>query len=419
MREQHHRDDGDPRAAAAAVARQSYGRLVAFLSARTRDVAAAEDALSEAFAAALTAWPETGIPRKPEAWLLTVAKRKQIDESRRRAGDAGARLQLGVIAELVAQARSHDCLSPDNRLALMFACAHPAIDQGLHAPLILQTILGFDAATIASAFLISPATMAQRLVRAKAKIKLAGISLQLPDRDELPTRLDGVLQAIYAAYARGWSDVGGGPALAGEALWLGSLVADFFPESAEAFGLLALMLYGEARRPARRAGGVYVPLSEQDTDLWRYDMIEQAEQYLRRAGRLASMGRFQIEAAIQSVHAARRNTGRTDWQAILQFYDVLASMVVSPVVAINRAVAIGEVHGPSQGLAALDQIAEGATSLADYQPYWAARAELLARDGRTAAAVAAVAAFDRAIGLEYDPAVRSYLQARRNRCLPA
>ncbi len=406
-------DGDDSRATAAVVARQSYGRLVAFLSARTRDVAAAEDALSEAFAAALTVWPETGIPLKPEAWLLTVAKRKQIDQNRRQASDDGAHLQLGMIAEIMAQARPNDPAISDERLALMFACAHPAIDQRLHAPLILQTVLGFDAATIASAFLVSPATMAQRLVRAKAKIKLAGISLRLPDRDELPLRLDGVLQAIYAAYARGWSDPGGGPELATEAIWLCSLVADFFPKSAEALGLLALMLHGEARRPARRSGGVYVPLSEQDTGAWQSDMIEQAEEHLWRAGRLGTIGRFQIEAAIQSVHAARRNTGRTDWAAILQFYDVLATMVASPVVAVNRAVAIGEVHGSSHGLAALDQIARGNKSLADYQPYWAARAELLARDGRDAEAADA---FDRAIGLECDPALRSYLRARRTRC---
>lgn len=414
MQEASDQGHDEARAATATVARQSYGRLLAYLAARTRDVAAAEDALSEAFAAALRTWPRRGIPLNPEAWLVTVARHRQIDQSRRRAGGETVHAQMKVMAEVMAQATLDDPAIPDERLHLMFACAHPAIDRGLHAPLILQTILGFDAAMIASAFLVSPTTMAQRLVRAKNKIKLAGIGFRLPERDELPERLDGVLQAIYAAYSRGWMDAGTGSELAQEAVWLGGLVVAMLPQSAEALGLQALMLHGEARRPARRdVDGAYVPLSDQDTDAWRHDLIDRAEDFLRRAGSLGTIGRFQIEAAIQSVHAARRLTGQTDWPAILQFYDALATMIASPVVAINRAVAIGEVRGPSHGLAALDRVAADAVGMADYQPYWAARAGLLTRDDRAAEAAEA---FDRAIGLESDPAVRRYLQTRRAAC---
>jgi RNA polymerase sigma-70 factor (ECF subfamily) len=393
------------------VARRSYGKLVAYLSARTRDVAAAEDALSDAFAAALADWP-SGIPDNPEAWLITVARRKAIDAARRRQSGEDNAAQVRLMAEELEAAAASDI--PDQRLALMFACAHPAIDASIRAPLILQTILGFDAATIASAFLVAPATMGQRLARAKNKIREAGVPFRVPERAELRERLDAVLAAIYAAFAEGWSDHAGTEArrrnLAEEGIWLGRLVASLMPDEPEALGLLALMLFAEARRGARRnASGDYVPLAEQDTAAWDAALIEEAEAVLLRASRMGEIGRYQLEAAVQSAHVVRRLTGAADWTAIEKIYDALLALTGSPVVAINRAAAVAETQGPAAGLAALDALA-GDARLADYQPYWAARAGLLSRMGDAAASASA---YDRAIGLESDPAVRRFLQARR------
>jgi len=408
------REEGDPaRAAAEAVARRSYGKLVAFLAARTRDVAAAEDALSEAFAAALTDWPASGVPRTPEAWLLTVARRKLIDAARRRQTGESATEHLLLMAELAAD-EDGETQIPDERLALMFACAHPAIDPGIRAPLILQTILGFDAAVIASAFLVSPSTMGQRLVRAKGKIRQAGIPLRVPERADLRERLGAVLEAIYAAFAEGWSDPAGTEArrrnLAEEGIWLGRLVASLLPDEPEALGLVALMLHAEARRGARRnAHGEYVPLAAQDPALWDARLIEEAEALLFRASSMGATGRYQLEAALQSAHVVRRVTGRADWAAIEKIYDALLALTGSPVVAINRAVALAETRGPAAGLAALDALADDAR-LAEYQPYWAARAGLLAAAGDVESADRA---YEQAIGLESDPAVRRFLQQGR------
>ena len=252
-----------------------------------------------------------------------------------------------------------DAAIPDDRLGLMFACAHPAIDPAIRAPLMLQTILGFDAAAIASAFLVSPATMGQRLVRAKAKIRQAGIPLRVPERAEMPGRLDAVLAAIYAAFAGGWLDATRRN-LAEEALWLGRLVVSLLPDEPEALGLLALMLHAEARHAARRdAAGGYVPLAEQDAAQWDAGMIEEAETLLLRAGAMGVIGRYQLEAAVQSAHAARRMTGRSDWAAIERLYAALSAITDSPVVAINRAVAIAETRGAAAGLAYLDALPLG------------------------------------------------------------
>ncbi|MCD6074992.1 MAG: polymerase subunit sigma-70 [Rhodospirillales bacterium] len=408
--------DGDQaaRATAERVARESYGKLIAYLAVRTRDVAAAEDALSEAFATAMVSWPVGGVPDNPEAWLLTVARRKMIDAVRRRkSADAGTDHLKLIADELEAAAMQHNDI-PDERLALMFACAHPAIDPAMRAPLILQTVLGFDAAAIASAFLVSPTTMSQRLVRAKTKIKQAGIPFRVPERADLPERLDAVLEAIYAAFAEGWSDAAGteirGRSLAEEGIWLGRLVASLLPDEAETLGLLSLMLHADARRAARRgADGAYVPLAEQDTALWNDAMIDEAEALLLAASQFGAVGRYQLEAAIQSAHVVRRRTGEADWAAIESLYDVLAGLDDSPVIAINRAVAIAENRGAASGLLMLDAVAAD-PRLATYQPYWAARAELLARSGDAAAADAA---YEIAIGLETDPASRRFLQRRR------
>jgi RNA polymerase sigma-70 factor (ECF subfamily) len=401
------------RLAAEAVARRSYGKLVAFLAARTGDVAGAEDALSDAFAAALADWPASGVPRTPEAWLLTVARRKLIDAARRRRTGEQAGVELLLASDELEADSESDFEIPDDRLRLMFACAHPAIDAGVRAPLILQTILGFDAATIASAFLVSPTTMSQRLVRAKNRIRHAGIPFRVPGLEELPERLDAVLEAIYAAYAEGWQDPAGTAArrrnLSEEGIWLGRLVASLLPQEPEALGLLALMLHAEARRDARRdAAGEYVPLDEQDPASWDAARIDEAEELLLQASRMEAIGRFQLEAAVQSAHAARRRSGRTDWAAIERLYDALLAVTASPVVAINRAIARAEARAIADGLAALDALATD-ERLADYQPYWAARAALLARAGERAGAADA---YRRAVGLEPDPAVRRFLQRR-------
>lgn len=392
------------------IARASYGKLVAFLAARTRDVAGAEDALAEAFAAALAEWPAKGIPRTPEAWLLTVARRKLIDAARRRQTGDEAAPSLALLTDELVDAAEGEMPIPDERLRLMFACAHPAIDAGVRAPLMLQTVLGFDAAAIGSAFLVAPATMGQRLVRAKARIRETGIPFRVPERDELAERLDAVLDAIYAAFTEGWADPAGTQArtrnLAEEGIWLGRLVASLLPQEPEALGLLALMLHADARREARRGPhGEFVPLAAQDPAHWNAALIDEAEELLLRASALRAPGRFQLEAAVQSAHAARRASGRTDWAAIVQLYDALLAFTGSLVVAINRAVALAEARGAAVGLAALEALDDA--RLAQYQPYWAARAALLARAGNAAAAADA---YRRAIGLESDPAVRVFLQ---------
>ena len=406
--------EGDEQAVstADAVARRSYSKLVAFLAARTGDVAAAEDALSEAFASALIDWPRKGCPANPEGWLLTAARRKIIDESRRQRRGEIAAGHWQLLAEGLDAAAANPEI-PDHRLALMFACAHPAIDAGIRAPLMLQAVLGVDAATIASAFLVSPTTMGQRLVRAKTKIRQARIRFSVPEREELPGRLAAVLDAIYAAFAEGWADPGGTDVarrdLAEEAMFLGSLVAELLPAEPEALGLLALMLHAESRRRARRNDrGEYVPLADQDPSRWDSRMINGAEALLRRAGTLGSIGRYQLEAALQSAHVHRRRTGEANWPEVVQLYDALSALIDSPVIAINRALALAEMESPSAALDAIKRL-EGDARLTEYQPYWAARAELLARTG---APDEARQAYEIAIGLERDPAVRRFLQDR-------
>ncbi len=398
------------------VARHSRGKLVAFLAMRSGDVAAAEDALSEAFASALSVWPEKGCPANPEAWLLTVARRKLIDQIRTRHDDAGSD-ELEAMADTLGSVAGDDDI-PDRRLALLFACAHPAIDAAIRSPLMLQVVLGLDAAQVASAFLMSPAAMAQRLVRAKVKIRQAGIPFRIPDRSELPERLEMVLDAIYASFAEGWpicsTDAVGSDAarreLAGEAIFLGRLLTELLPAEPEVWGLLALMLYAEARRPARRsAAGEFVPLAQQVTALWNAELIEEAEAALRRASGAGLIGRYQLEAAIQSAHVERRRTGSVSWSAILSLYDALVTLTGSPVASINRALALTELQGPTAGLEALCEVS-GDPRIASYQPYWAARADLLAR---TAAHGEARQAYEIAIGLERDPAVKQFLEQRQ------
>lgn len=410
-----HRADfaGEARAAADLAARASYGRLVSLLARQWRDLAAAEDALAEAFAAALESWPEAGVPARPEAWLLTSARRVLIDRSRARVVRADAEPTLALLFDEFAMTQAP--LFPDERLKLLFVCAHPAIDEAARPALMLQTVLGLDATRIAAAFLTSAAALGQRLVRAKTKIRDAGIAFEVPERAELPPRLDAVLQAIYAAFGSGWEDVAGADpkrqGLAGEAIWLARLIVGLMPDEPEARGLLALMLHCEARRGARRdAGGSFIPLGEQDVALWSRELIAEAERELGHAASLKRIGPFQLEAAIQSVHAGRAATGRTEWLALAQLYDALAQLAPTTGVRVSRAAACAEAFGPERGLALLDDIP--GPEIAGYQPHWALRAHLLARAGRHNEARAA---YDRAIGLSGDLAVRAFLTRARDR----
>lgn len=403
----------DARRAAELAARHSYGRLVAYLAAQTRDVAAAEDALGDAFLTALNTWPDQGVPTKPEAWLLVTARRKLIDTARR------SQTQERVLNTLKT---SHLGISlapdgepatfSDDRLKLLFICAHPAIDAAMHTPLMLQTVLGLNAAQIASAFLMSPTTMGQRLVRAKAKIRDAGMAFEIPEAKDLPARLQAVLEAIYAVYTLGWDNVAGSDArhqgLTEEALWLARLCVDLMPEEPEAKGLLALMLFCEARAPARRtAEGAYVPLSEQSTDLWLPEMLSEAEHTLGQAAIAQSMGRFQLEAAIQSAHMQRAGGQMTDWEAIALLYEGLLQIAPTLGARVSQAAAIAEVQGCAASLNALESIPPDAVK--NYQPYWALKAHLLQNLGQP---TAAKDAYQRAIGLSEDAAIRDFLLAR-------
>jgi RNA polymerase sigma-70 factor, ECF subfamily len=394
------------------VARDSYGRLVAYLAARSGDVAGAEDALGDAFLAALRRWPVEGIPEKPEAWLLHVARNRMIDAARRMQVRQKSEKVLQQIAEEAqAAAKAHEHF-PDERLKLLFVCAHPAIDAAARTPLMLQTVLGIDAARIASAFLVSPAAMSQRLVRAKNKIRDATIPFRVPEPPELDERASFVLDAIYAAYTTGWESLmetaSTHHALAAEAIVLGRMLTRLTPREPEAHGLLALMLHCEARRGARyTTDGKFVPLDQQDTALWSQSMIDEAERHLRSAAAFKCMGRYQLEAAIQSGHANRARSGRIDWKEIALLYEGLVRIAPGIGSLVGRAVAIAQAGEPAAGFAALQQISSD--QIANYQPYWAARGHLLRLLNRHDEAVEE---FNRAASLTDDPALREYLLQR-------
>lgn len=404
---------GDARRAVEAVARTEYGRLLAWLSSEFRDGADAEDALGEALLAALESWPVDGVPKAPGAWLRAVARHRLIDRARRaRVRDEHADA-LRMLAEDSAISATEGESFPDRRVELLFACAHPAIDATLHAPLMLQTVLGLDAARIAQAFLVAPATMGQRLVRAKRKIREAGIPFRVPEPHELPARLDAVLEAIYGAFGLGRDEPAGAEArvrdLMDEAIWLARVVRERMPDEPEVRGLLALLTFIAARRAAGVSpDGRYVPLSQQDPASWSAPLIREAEAELNAAAAAGRPGRFQLEAAIQSVHADRANTGRTDWAALVLFHDHLVRIAPTLGALVARAAALAEASAPAVGLSALDALEQDA--VATCQPYWAVRAHLLRRLDRSADANAA---YDRAIGLTEDPAVRRFLLERR------
>src|SRR5438128_1918911 len=395
-----------------AVARDSYGRLVAYIASRTGDIADAQDALSEALVAALETWPTNGVPHKPEAWLLHVARNRLIDASRREQTRRDAEPSLQQLAEETEGTTTDHESFPDERLKLLFVCAHPAIDPAARTPLMLQAVLGIDAARIASAFLVSPAAISQRLVRAKNKIRDAGIPFCVPEPPEWDERVSFVLDAIYAGYTTGWESLmetaSTNHALASEAIALGRMLTQLMPREPEAHGLLALMLHCEARREARYASdGDFVPLDRQDTALWSQSMIDEAETHLHSAAAFKRMGRSQLEAAIQSVHANRAKTGHIDWKEIALLYEGLVRIAPRIGSLVGRAVAIAQTGEPAVGLAALDGIRSEQT--ADYQPYWAARGHLLRLLNRNDEAVEA---FNRAASLTDDPALREYLLQR-------
>lgn len=409
-------NDGGARRAAAAAARTSYGRLLAMVAARSRDIAAAEDALAEAFRTALEVWPERGIPDKPDAWLLTAARHRLSHAYRHDLIRSAAQPALELLAD-ERQSRGEKADDfPDERLKLMFICAHPAIDEAARTPLMLQTILGLDAARIASAFLIAPSAMGQRLSRAKAKIRDAGIAFAVPGRDELPERLSAVLFAVYAAYGAAWEDLDGADpkrqGLAEEAIYLARLLVSLMPEEPEARGLLALLLYCEARVRARQTpDGAFVPLAEQDANLWSRTLIIEAENHLTLAARRGVFGRFQTEAAIQSVHVQRGVTGVTNHQALMALYDLLVSQEPSAGALVSRAAAYAEALGAERGLALLDELRP--ERIQTYQPYWAARAHLLAKLGQFQQAADA---FGRAMALTEDQVVRNFLLEKKRAC---
>jgi predicted RNA polymerase sigma factor len=399
-------------AAIETVVRQSYGQIIAYLAARSGDVSGVEDALSDAFLAALRRWPVDGVPDKPVAWLLRAARNWLIDSARHHQVRLRSSEYLQQIAEEAQTMATTLDSFPDERLKLLFVCAHPAIDVAARTPMMLQTVLGIDAARIASAFLISPKAMSQRLVRAKTKIREASIPFRVPEPQEWSERLSFVLDAIYAAYTTGWengSDSGATyGALAEEAIALGRVTVSLMPSEPEAHGLLALMLHCQARRAARHGtDGRFIPLDRQDTGLWSGALITEAEEHLHLAAGFRRMGRFQLEAAIQSVHARRAVTGETDWQAIALLYEGLVRIAPRIGSVVGRAVALAQAGDPAAGLGALDDIA--ADRIASYQPYWAARGHLLYSLGKTKDACKA---WQRAIGLTDDPALRQYLTER-------
>ncbi|MFZ4727928.1 MAG: RNA polymerase sigma factor [Pseudanabaena sp.] len=400
----------EARRAAELAARNSYGRLVAYLAAKTRDVAAAEDALGDAFLSALKTWEESGVPKNPEAWLLVTARNRLIDAGRRsQVRDKVLNTFKHNGLEFSTEPSLESVTFPDDRLKLLFICAHPAIDSAIHTALMLQTVLGLNAAQIASAFLVAPATMSQRLVRAKTKIRDAGIAFELPEEKDLSTRLAAVLEAIYAAYTNAWETVDGSDprhrGLAEEAIWLARLCVQLMPQEPEARGLLALMLYCESRRDARRnANGAYVPLLEQDTNLWSQTAIAEAERELTQAATFKQLGRFQLEAAIQSIHAQRAIAQPVNWQALALLYEGLIQLSPTLGALVSHAAAIAEAQGLEYGLTRLDAIPM--ESIKSYQPYWALKAHLLKQSGLEAESQQA---YIRAIGLTEDSAIREFL----------
>lgn len=405
--------DDEGRAAAEHAARGARLRLVAVLAASSGDVALAEDAVATAFERALRRWPVDGVPANPSAWLLSVARNQQRDTWRSAAHRTAAPLDAagrepasGSLAHLDPEA------IPDRRLALLFVCAHPAIEAAARTPLMLQVVLGFEAARIAAAFAIRPATMAQRLVRAKQRIRMARIPFVVPDRAVMSERLPPVLEAIYGCFAIAWRDAdGSGPlaphSMAGEALHLATTLAELLEEEPEAWGLAACIALSLSRAAERT--GPFVPIDAQDPAAWDAALIAQGEALLRHASGFGSPGRFQLEAAMQAVHAARVRTGVVDWEALVTLSGALVLLAPSLGARVAHAAIVGRASGPEAGLAILEAIDRSTGSLERFQPFHATRAELLSRAGRR---VEAGQAFASAIALADDDRTRTWLRRR-------
>ncbi|MFC8513131.1 RNA polymerase sigma factor [Streptomyces sp. NPDC057257] len=384
-----------------AVFRAEYGRAVAVLVRFLGDIDLAEEAVQDAFTTAVQRWPETGVPPSPAGWIITTARNRAIDRLRREA----RRDERHAAATLLntPDAPAEEGPVRDDRLRLIFTCCHPALATPAQVALTLRLLGGLTTPQIARAFLVPEPTMAQRLVRAKAKIRDARIPYRVPRDADLPDRLRGVLAVVYLIFNEGY---GGTPELCAEALRLGRLLAELMPDEPEVTGLLALMLLVDSRRAARQdEHGELVPLPEQDRARWDPGLIAEGQALVRRCLRRNQPGPYQIQAAIQAVHSDARTADATDWGQIRQLYDQLMALAPSPVVALNRAVAVAETDGPGPALDLVDGL-----DLDGYHVFHAVRADLLRRLGR---ATEALAAYDAALAHTENPAERTYLERRR------
>ncbi|MFF5015124.1 RNA polymerase sigma factor [Streptomyces sp. NPDC001165] len=384
-----------------AVFRAEYGRAVAVLVRFLGDIDLAEEAVQDAFATAVRKWPETGVPPSPAGWIITTARNRAVDRLRRESfRDARHAEAVRLYAP---DAPPEEGPVRDDRLRLIFTCCHPALALQSRVALTLRLLGGLSTAQIARAFLVPEPTLAQRLVRAKAKIRDAGIPYRVPRDADLPDRLDGVLAVVYLIFNEGYT---GDSALCAEAVRLGRLLAELMPDEPEVTGLLALMLLIEARRPARQdADGALVPLPEQDRARWDRGLIAEGQDLVRRCLRRDRPGPYQIQAAINAVHSDAPIAAATDWGQILRLYDQLTAVAPSPVVALNRAVAVAEVEGPAEALALVDSL-----DLTGYHVLHAVRADLLRRLDRPAEAAAEYA---KAVELAASEAERAHLERRR------
>jgi RNA polymerase sigma-70 factor (ECF subfamily) len=399
----------DAASAAARVAREAYGRLVAALSVRFRDVTAAEDALGDAFAKALARWPEAGIPTSPEAWLLTVAK-NQLRQSARHRTVASSPRVIGALEQALVESSEQLSDNGDLRLRLLFVCAHPAIDETVRTPLMLQAVLGLDAARIARAFLVKPAAMSQRLVRAKQKIRDAGIPFDEPEAAERPGRMAAVREAIYAAFTVDHDASEGDPeveSLAEETVYLAHVLTELAPNDPEALGLYALLRLSHARRAAgTKLDGTFVPLAEQDVTRWDRAAILDANAVLIRAAAFRVPGPFQLEAAIQSAHCQRLFSGHTPWKAIEFLYATLNATWPTVASAVAHAAVLAELDGEADAQKLLTRI--DPARVAEYAPYWVVLAHARRRSGDPTGAREAMT---RAIKLTRSLSLRAFLEA--------
>jgi RNA polymerase sigma-70 factor (ECF subfamily) len=399
----------DPARLVAEVFRQEYGRGGAGLVRRFGDIELAEDVAQEAFVEALRRWPESGPPPNPGAWLTTTARNRAIDRLRRESTRDARHAQAAMLDPQDDDVVDPDSVSsvPDERLRLIFTCCHPALARDAQVALTLRLLGGLTTAEIARAFLVDEAAMAKRLTRSKQKIKAAHIPYRVPPDHELPSRLAGVLATLYLVFNEGYlpSDVEVRTDLSAEAIRQGRVLAALMPDEPEVLGLLALMLLTEARRPARFAGGSLVVLPEQDRSLWDVRLVAEGHDLVRACLRRGRPGPYQIQAAINAVHTDAPRAEDTDWAQVVALYDQLYAVTPTPVVALNRAVALAERDGPDVGLAALSEV----NGLDGYHPYQASRADLLRRAGREAEAVEA---YRIAVALSANPAERAYLAGR-------